>query len=108
MMAGRLQNCTLRMLPFYRFPPFPVEVVSALPPQGLSVHIPRVAFYFANFVQSAPESVCIRYEVFFLLEWADSFVAAMTLEIETNARVSKCSTECIDFLDRFSSLDDFS
>ena len=64
-------------------------------------------FYFANCVQSAPESVRIRYEVAFLLEWALSVAAALTLEIETNARVWKCSAECIDFLKRFSSLDDF-
>ena len=63
MMAGRLPNRTLMMLPFSRFPPLPVEFVCALPPQGLPVHLPRVAFYFANCVQSAPESVRIRYEV---------------------------------------------
>ena len=107
MMATRLQNRTLLMLPFSRFPPLPVEVVGALPPQGLSVHLPPVAFYFANCVQSAPESVRIRYEVAFLLEWAHSVAAALTLEIETNARVWKCSAECIDFLESFSSLDDF-
>ena len=106
-MAGRLQNRTLLMLPFSRFPPLPVEVVRALPPQGLSVHLPRVAFYFANCVQSAPGSVRIRYEVAFLLEWAHSVAAALTLEIETNARVWKCSAEFIDFLERFSSLNDF-
>ena len=107
MRAGRLQNRALLMLPFSRFPPLPVEVVGALPPQGLSAHIPRVASYFANCVQYAPESVRIRYEVAFLLEWAHSVAAALTLEIETNARVCKCSAECIDFLERFSSIDDF-
>ena len=95
------------MLPFSRFPPLPVEFVGALPPQGLSLHLPRVSFYFAKCVQSAPESVRIRYEVAFLLEWAHSVAAALTLKIETNARVWKRSVECIDFLDRFSSLDDF-
>ena len=69
MMAGRHQTRTLLMLPFSRFPPLPVKVLGALPPQGLSIHLPRVAFYFANCVQSAPESVFIRYEVAFLLEW---------------------------------------
>ena len=99
MMAGRLQNLTLLVLPFSRFPP-PLEVVGALPPQCLSVHVPRVAFYFANCEQSAPELVRIRYEVAFLLEWTHSVAAAFTLEIETNARVWKCSVECMDFLDR--------
>ena len=68
MMAGRLQNRTLLVILFSRFPPLPVEVVGAVPPQGLSIHLPRVAFYFANCVQSAPESVRIRYEVAFLFE----------------------------------------
>ena len=96
------------MLPFSRFPPLPIEVVGALPPQGLSVHLPRVTFYFANCVQSDPELVRIRYGVAFLLEWAHSLAVALTLEIETNARVWKCSAECIEFLERFSSLDEFS
>ena len=87
MMAGRFQNRALLMLPFSRYPPLPFEVVGALPPQGLFIHLPRVAFYFANCVQPAPESVGIRYEVAFLLEWAHSVATALTLEIETNARV---------------------
>ena len=107
MMAGRLQNRTRLMLPYSRFPPLYVEVESSLAPQDLSVHLPRVPFCFANFVRSAPESVRIRYEVEFLLEWAHSVAAALKLEIETNARVWKCSVECIDFLERFSSLNDF-
>ena len=107
MMAGRLQDRKLLMLPFSRFPPLPVEVVGALPPEGLYVHLPRVAFCFANCVQSAPESVRIRYKVSLLLEWAHSVAAALTLEIETNARVWKCSVECIDFFHLLSSHDDF-
>ena len=93
MKAGRLQNRTLTMLPFSRFPPLPVEVLGALPPQGLSVHLPRVAFYFANCMKSSPELVRIRYEVAFLLEWSHSVAAALTLEIVTNAPIWKCSAE---------------
>ena len=107
MMAGRPQNLTLLMLPFSRFPSLPVEVASALAPQGLSVRIPLVAFYFANCVQSAPGSVRIRYDVAFLLELAHSVAAALTLEVEAQARVRRCSLECIEFLERFVSLDDF-
>ena len=95
------------MLPFSRFPSLPVEVASALPPQGLSVRVPSVAFYFASCVQSAPESVRIRYDVAFLLEWAHSVAAALTLEFEAHARVWRCPLECIEFLERFVSLDDF-
>ena len=95
------------MLSFSRFPSLPVEVASALPPLGLSVRIPPVAFYFANCVQSAPESVRIRYDVAFLLEWAHSVAATLTLEVEAPALVWRCSLECIEFLERFVSLDDF-
>ena len=80
------------MLPFTRFPPPPVEVLGVFPPQGLSVRLPRVAFYFSNCVESTTsESIRIRYEVALLLEWAHSVAAPLTLEIETNARVWKCA-----------------
>ena len=107
MMAGRSQNRTLLMLPFSLFPSLPVEVASALPPQGLSVRIHLVAFYFAKRVQSAPDSVRIRYDVAFLLEWAHSVAAALTLDGEAHALVWRCSLECIELLERFVSLDDF-
>ena len=81
--------------------------MSALPLQGLSVRIPFVAFYFADCVQSAPESVRIRYDVAFLLEWGHNFAAALTLETEAHARMWRCSSGCIEFLERFVSLDDF-
>ena len=58
-------------------------------------------------MQSAPESVRIRYEVAFFLEFSRCVVASLKPEIETNARVWKCSVECIDFLDRFSALEHF-
>ena len=79
MMAERLQNRKLLMLPFSSFQPLPVEIVRALPPQSLPVQPPRVAFYFENCVQSAPESVRIRYGVAFLLEWAHRVAAALKL-----------------------------
>ena len=107
MMTGRSQNRTLLMLPFSRFPSLPVEVVNALPPQGLYVRIPSVAFYFADCVRSASESVRIRYDVAFLLEWAHNVAAALTLEVEAQARVWLCSLGCIAFLERFVLLDDF-
>ena len=107
MMAGRPQNRTLRMLPFSRFPSLPVEVLNALPPQGLSARIPSVAFYSADCVQSPLESVRIRYDVAFLLEWAHNVAASLTLEKEARARMWRCSSACIEFLERFMSLDDF-
>ena len=95
MMTGMPQNRMLLMLPFSRFPLPPVEFVNALPPQSLSVRIPSVAFYFADCVRSAPESVRIRYDVAFLLEWAHNVAAALTLEVEARARVWRCSLGCI-------------
>ena len=107
MMVGRPQNRTLLMLPFSCVPLLPVEVPSALPPLSFSVRFPLVAFYFANCVQSTPESVRICYDVAFLLEWAHSVVPAIALEVEAHARVWRCSLQCIEFLERFVSLDDF-
>ena len=107
MMAGRPQNRTLLMLPFSRFPSLPVEIVNALPPQGLSVRIPSVAFYFADCVQSAPRSVRIRYDVAFHLEWAHNVAAALTLETEAHPRMWRCLFECIEFLESFVSRDNF-
>ena len=86
-MAGRPQNRTLLMLPFFRFPSLPVELASALPLQGLFVCIPSVAFYFSNCIQSGPESVRIRFDIAFLLEWGHNVAAALILEVETHARV---------------------
>ena len=107
MIAGRPQNRTLLLLPFSRVPSLPIEVASALPPQGLSVRTPLFAFYFARCIQSAPDSVQIRYDVAFLLEWTHSVAAALTLEVEAHAWVWRCSLECIEFLERFVSLEDF-
>ena len=49
----------------------------------------------------------MRYDAAFMIEWAHSVATALTLEIENHRRVWACSDECISFLSRFESLDDF-
>ena len=58
-------------------------------------------------MQSAPESVRIRYDVAFLLERAYNVAAALTFETEAHARMWRCSSAYIEFLERFVSPDDF-
>ena len=43
-MGARTANRTSLMLLWSRFPLMPVEVLSAMPPQGPSVRLPRVAY----------------------------------------------------------------
>ena len=106
-MAGSPQNHALLMLPFSRFRSISVELASALPPQGFSVRVPLVSFYFSKCVQSAPESVHIRTDVAIILEWAHKVAAALALEIEPHAQLWRFLIECIDFLERFASFDNF-
>ena len=106
-MGTRATNRTSLMIPWSRFPLIPIEVLSAMPPQGLSVRLPRVAYYSSLRVRDESDDVRMRYDAAFMIEWAHSVATALTLEIENNRRVWTCSDECIAFLSRFESLDDF-
>ena len=106
-MGTRAANRTSLMIPWSRFPLMPVEVLSAMPAQGLSVRLPRVAYYFSLRVRDESDDVRMLYDAAFMIEWAHSVATALTLEIENHRRVWTCSDECIAFLSRFESLDDF-
>ena len=106
-MGTRPANRTSLMIPWSRFPLIPVEVLSAMPTQGLSVRLPRVAYYFSLRVRDESDDVRMRYDAAFMIEWAHSVTTALTLEIENNRRVWTCSDERIAFLSRFESFDDF-
>ena len=100
-------SCTSLMIPLPRFALMPVEVLFAMPPQGLSVHLPRVAYSFSLHVRDESDDVRMRYDAAFMIVLAHSVATALTLEIENYRRVWTCSEECIEFLARFKSLDDF-
>ena len=106
-MGTRAANRTSLMISWSRFPLMLVEVLSALPPQGLSVRLPRLAYYFSLRVRDESNDVRMRYDAAFMIECAHSVATALTLEIENNRRVWTCLDECIAFLSRFESLDDF-
>ena len=53
-------NRTSLMIPWSRFPLMPVEVLSAMPPQGLSVRLPRIAYYFSLRVRDESNDVRMR------------------------------------------------
>ena len=106
-MGTRAANRTSLMTPWSRFPLMPVEVLSAMPPQGLSVRLPLVSYYFSLRVRDESDDVRMRYDAALMIEWAHSVATALTLEIENNRCVWTCSDECIAFLSRFESLDDF-
>ena len=106
-MGTRAASRTILMIPWSRFPLMPVEFLSAMPPQGLSVRLLLVAYYFSLRVRDESDDVRIRYDAAFMIEWAHSVATALTFEIEKHRRVWKYSDECIAFLARFESLEDF-
>ena len=106
-MGTRAANLTSLMIPWSRFPLMPVEFLSAMPPQGFSVRLPRVAHYFSLRVRDESDDVRMRYDAAFTIQWAHSVAIALTLKIENNRRVWTCSDECVAFLSRFESLNDF-
>ena len=80
-MGTRAANRTSLMIPWSRFPLMPVEVLPALPPQGLSVRLPCVASYFSLRVREESDDVRMRYDAAFMIEWAHSVATELTLEI---------------------------
>ena len=106
-MGTRAANRTSLMIPWSRFPLMPVEVLPAMPLQGLSIFLPRAAYYFSLRVRDESDDVRMRYDASFMIEWAHSVANAITLELENQRRDWTCSDECIAFLSRFESLDEF-
>ena len=86
-MGTRAANRTSLMIPWSRFPLMPVEVLSTPPPQGLSVRLPRAAYYFWLRVHGESDDVRMRYDAAFMIEWAHSVATALTSEIENHRRV---------------------
>ena len=105
-MGTRAANCTSLMIPWSRFPLMPVEVLFAMPLQGLSVRLPRVAYHFSLRGRDESDDVRMRCDAAFIIEWAHFVATALMSEIENHCLVWTCSDECIPFLAGFGSLDD--
>ena len=86
-MDTRAANRTSLMIPWSRFPLMPVEVPAAMPPEGLSFRLPRVAYYFSPRVRDKSDDVRMSYAAAFMIEWAHSVAAALKLEIGNHRRV---------------------
>ena len=75
-MGTRAANRTSLMIPWSRFPVMPVEVLSAMPSKGLSVRLPRVAYYFSLRVREESDDVRMRYDAAFMIKWPHSVATA--------------------------------
>ena len=106
-MGTRAANRTSMMIQWSLFPSMPVEVLSAKPPQGLSVRIPLVAYYFSFRARDESDNMRMRYDAAFITEWAHSGTTALKLESENYRPVWTSSDKCTTFLALVESLDDF-
>ena len=86
-MGTRAANRTRLLIPWSRFPLMPVEVLSAMPPQGLSVRHSRVVHYFSLRVRDESDDVRMHYDAAFRIEWALSGATELKLETENHRRI---------------------
>ena len=79
-MLGRFEDRTRLLIPFDEFPKVPKCVAGIIPPRGLVVMCPRVAYYFSAMVETQDDSVKKLYASSYVLEWAHAFAASLTSE----------------------------
>ena len=101
-MSEWFEDRTRLVVPFDEFPEVPMCLVRIIPPRGLAVQSPRVAYYFGATVDSRCKLVKKRYATAYVLKWA-----ALTLEHVVYSRVWVCEERCAEFLRKFASFDDF-
>ena len=89
------------LIPFDEFPEVPKCVAGVIPPRGLAVRCPRVAYYFGAVVETQDDSVKKRYATSYVLEWAHAMAASLTAEHVVYNRVWECEERCVDFLRKF-------
>ena len=106
-MSGRFEDRTRLVVPFDEFPEVPMCLVGIIPPRGLAVQSPRVAYYFGATVDSRCKSVKKRYLTAYVLEWAHAVAADLTLEHVVYCRVWVCEERCVELLRKFASFDGF-
>ena len=106
-MSGRFEDRTRMLIPFDEFPEVPKCVAGIIPPQGLAVRSPRVAYYFGAVVETQDDPVKKRYATSYVLEWAHAVAASLTAEHVVYNRVCVFEERCVEFLRNFESFDDF-
>ena len=82
-------------------------LVGIIPPRGLAVQSPRVAYYFGATVDSRCKSGKKRHATAYVLEWAHAVAAALTLEHVLYSLVWVCVERCVQFMRKFASFNDF-
>ena len=106
-MSGRFEDRTRLAVTFDELPQVPMCLAGIIPPRGLAVKSPRVAYYFGATVDTGCKSVKTRYATEYVLEWAQAVAAALTLEHVMYNRVWVCEGRCVEFLRKFVSFKDF-
>ena len=106
-MSGRFEVRTRLVVPFDKLPEVPMCMVGRIPPRGLAVRSPRVAYYFGATVDTRCKPVKMRYATAYVLEWSHAVVAALTLEHRMYCRVWVCEERCFEVLRKFVSFEDF-
>ena len=106
-MSGRFEDRTRLVVPFDELPEVPMCLAGIIPPRGLAVKSPRVAYYFVATVDTRRKSVKKRYATAYVLEWAHAVAAALTLEHVMYNRVWVCEERCVEILRKFMSFKDF-
>ena len=77
-LSGRFEDRNRLLITFDEFPEVSKCVASIIPPRGLAVRCPRVAYYFVAVVQTQDDSVKKRYAISYVLEWAQAVAAYLT------------------------------
>ena len=106
-MSGNFKDRTRSVVPFDELPEVPMCLAGIIPPRGLAVKSPRVAYYFGATVDTRCKSVEKQYATAYVLEWAHALAAALTLEHVMYNRVWVCEERCVEFLRKFVSFKDF-
>ena len=106
-MSRRFEDRTRLRIPLDELPVVPKCVAGIIPPRGLAVWCPRVAYYFGAVIETQDDSVKNRYAKSYVLEWANAVAASLTAENVVYNGVWVCEERCVEFLRNFELFDDF-
>ena len=99
--CGKFDERTTMVVPFYDFPVVLPVVAGVVPPFGIAVRLPRVAYYFGETEKSREPAVRKRYERAYVIEWEYTIAISLGLGLGIFRRVWICDSEFIGFLRKF-------
>ena len=97
-MSGRFEDRIRLLIPFEEFPEVLKCVAGIIPPRGLAVRCPCVAYYSGAVVETQDDSVKKRYATSYVLECAHTVAASLTAGHVAYNRVWVCEERCVEFL----------